>query len=90
MGRAGIRRRGVVAGVLAGYDQVATTSSAAVQSGYVVDASLGYSMQADDGAVYWKLHGRFGVTDDNEALRALFVSFGMELRLDRSQWRDRN
>jgi hypothetical protein len=83
-------RKGFIAALLAGYDHVATASSAAIQSGPIIDGSIGYVMQASDGAIYWRLHGRFGVTEDNRDLRAVFASFGMELRLDRSRWGDRN
>jgi hypothetical protein len=83
-------RKGVFTTLGAGYDHVATTSSAAIQSGPIAEASIGYIMQASDGAVFWRLHGRAGLTDDNQALRALFVSFGAEMRLDRSRWRDRD
>jgi hypothetical protein len=40
--------------------------------------------------VYLRLHGRFGVTPDNVDFRAIFLSAGVELRLDRRRWHDRN
>lgn len=73
-----------------GYDYVATTSSDPIQSGPVVEASIGYGLQQSDGAAWLRVHGRFGVSPDNSDLRAYFLSFGTELRLDRSRWRDRN
>jgi hypothetical protein len=73
-----------------GYDHVATTSSDPIQSGPVVEASIGYGMQKSDGAAWLRVHGRFGVSPDNSDLRAYFLSFGTELRLDRNRWRDRN
>ncbi len=83
-------RFGWFATIAAGYDHVATTTSAPIQSGAVADASLGLGIQASDGAAYLRLHGRFGLTDDNRDLRAVFLSFGLEWRLDRSRWSDRN
>lgn len=73
-----------------GYDFVATSSSAAVQSGPIAELSVAWGGQASDGAAYLRLHGRFGVSPDNDKYGALFLSFGMELRLDRDRWRDRN
>jgi hypothetical protein len=73
-----------------GYDHVATTSSDPIQSGPVVEASIGYGMQKSDGGAWLRVHGRFGVSPDNSDLRAYFLSFGTEFRLDRNRWRDRN
>lgn len=73
-----------------GYDHVATTTAAPIQSGAVADASLGLGAQGADGAAYLRLHGRFGLTDDNRELRAVFLSLGLEWRLDRNRWRDRS
>jgi hypothetical protein len=36
------------------------------------------------------VHGRFGLLPDNQDMRAIFLSGGLELRLDRSKWKDRN
>jgi hypothetical protein len=88
-GKAKRTRTGFFATLAAGYAHVATTSSADIQSGPVVDASLGWGGQGSDGAAYLRLHGRFGVTEDNRELRAVFLSAGAELRLDRDRWRDR-
>ena len=68
----------------------ATTSSDPVQSGPVIDASLGWIAEGSDGGMWLRLHGRYGLTDDNNAVRTYFVSFGTELRLNRSKWTDRN
>ena len=72
-----------------GYDHVATTTSAAIQSGLVADASLGWGLQGADGAASVRLHGRFGLTEANRDLRAVFLSLGLEWRLDRDRWEDR-
>ncbi len=74
----------------AGYDVVATTSSDPIQSGPVVEGSIAWGAQASDGGAWLRLHGRFGVGDDNRELRAIFMSLQTEFRLDRSRWRDRN
>ncbi|HEX5060949.1 MAG TPA: hypothetical protein VFV99_16390, partial [Kofleriaceae bacterium] len=82
--------KGVFATLGAGYDRVAAPSSAAVQSGPIVEGSVAWGLQGSDGAAWLRLHGRFGVGPDNSDLRAVFLSLGMEIRLDRNRWRDRN
>ena len=45
--------------------------------------------QSDEGAAYLRLHARAGIGPDNLEYRALFLSAGVELRLDPERWRDR-
>lgn len=82
-------RTGIFTTLAVGYAHVATTSSASVQSGPVADVSIGWGGQGSDGAGYLRLHGRFGLTSDTSDVRAVFLSAGLELRLDRRRWRDR-
>jgi hypothetical protein len=82
-------RTGVFTTLAVGYAHVATTSSAAIQSGPVGDVSLAWGGQGSDGAAYVRLHGRVGLGPDNWDLRAVFLSLGAELRLDRERWKDR-
>lgn len=81
-----LARRGPFVALLAGYGWGAVTEPAATGSGPVGDVSVGYAYQMDDGMMWARLHGRFGMTKDNEDLRAAFVSVGLELRLDRRSW----
>lgn len=83
-------RTGLFTTLAAGYDFVAAPSSSTIRSGPIVDVSLGWGAQASDGAGYVRVHGRFGVTPNNQDLRAVFLSAGLELRLDRRSWNDRN
>lgn len=82
-------RRGAFLTIAGGYAHVATTSAADIQSGPVAEASFGYGPQGSDGAAYVRLHGRFGLASENRQFRAVFLSVGLELRLDRERWRDR-
>jgi hypothetical protein len=73
----------------AGYAFAAATEPSTAGSGPVGDVSVGWGGQGDDGMMYVRLHGRFGLTPDNADARLVFVSWGIELRLDRRKWRDR-
>jgi hypothetical protein len=81
------KRTGFFTTLLAGYSHAAGLP--VTSSGFVGDLSLGWGIQADEGAAYFRLHGRFGITPDNEDYRVLFISAGLELRLDPKRWRDR-
>lgn len=83
-------RTGFFSTVMAGYAFAAGTEPTTAGSGPVADASVGWGGQGDDGMAYLRLHGRFGLSPDNVDARAVFLSAGLELRLDRRQWRDRN
>jgi hypothetical protein len=82
-------KTGVFSTLGAGYSFAATTDPSSAGSGPVAEAAIGWGGQGDDGAAYLKLHARFGLTPDNEDMRVLFLSGGLELRLDRRKWRDR-
>lgn len=75
--------------VAAGYSVGATLTPTDVGSGPIVDVSLGWGAQDDEGAAYLRLHARSGVGPDNVDYRAVFFSFGGELRVDPRHWRDR-
>lgn len=83
-------RNGASFVVLAGYALAAATEPTRAGSGPVLDVALGYGSQGDDGAGFVRLHGRFGMTPDTADLRAVFLSAGLELRLDRRRWRTRS
>jgi hypothetical protein len=81
-------RRGAIFTLLAGYAFGAYTRPSDAGSGPVLDVAIGGGTQADDGAAWLRLHGRFGLTPANSDLRAIFLSIGLELRIDRRRWRD--
>jgi hypothetical protein len=83
------QRSGFFATLATGYAWAAVTTPTTAGSGPVVDASIGWGAQGNDGMAYLRIHGRFGVTPDNYDARAIFLSGGMELRLDRKRWNDR-
>jgi hypothetical protein len=83
-------RSGFFTTLMAGYAFAAGTEPTTAGSGPVVDASVGWGGEGDDGMAYLRLHGRFGLSPDNYDARAIFLSGGLELRLDRRQWKDRN
>jgi hypothetical protein len=74
--------------LMTGYSQAAGLTPT-TGSGLVGDLSLGWGIQAEEGAAYLRMHGRFGVSPDNTDYRALFISGGFEIRLDPKRWRDR-
>ncbi|HUS28287.1 MAG TPA: hypothetical protein VMZ53_07255 [Kofleriaceae bacterium] len=82
-------KTGVFSTLSAGYTWAATTDSSTAGSGPVAEAAIAWGGQGDDGGAYLKLHARFGLVPDNYDMRALFLSGGVELRLDRRKWRDR-
>jgi hypothetical protein len=87
----GAGRVGTFLTVLGGYAFAAVTEPSRAGAGPIADVSLGYGIQEDVAAAWVRVHGRFGVVPDNRDLRAvLFLSVGMELRLDRRRWRDRD
>jgi len=83
-------RNGVFTTLMAGYSFAATTEPTKAGSGPVGEASIGWGGESDDGFVYLRLHGRVGLTPDNIDASAVFLSGGIELRMDRRQWKDRN
>lgn len=83
-------RTGFFAALMAGYSWAATVDPTTAGSGPIADASVGWGGEGDDGMAYLRLHGRFGLTPDNVDMRAVFLSAGVELRLDRRRWHDRN
>jgi hypothetical protein len=82
-------KTGVFSTLSAGYSWAATTDPSSAGSGPVAEAAIAWGGQGDDGGAYLKVHARFGVGPDNEQMRMLFLSGGLELRLDRRKWRDR-
>jgi hypothetical protein len=80
-------RRGFFVSLLAGYAWAAVTRPSDAGSGPVADASVGYLYQEYDGMMFARLHARVGLVPENQDLRALFLSAGVELRLDRSSWK---
>jgi hypothetical protein len=82
-------RTGFFTTLMAGYSFAATTEPTKAGSGPVGEASVGWGAEGDDGFVYLRLHGRVGLTPDNIDASAMFLSGGVELRMDRRQWKDR-
>jgi len=82
-------RTGVFGTLMAGYTHGAGLTPTTTGSGPVVDVSLAWGGQGREGAAYFRLHGRFGVGDDNTDYRAVFLSGGFEFRFDGERWRDR-
>jgi hypothetical protein len=83
-------RTGFLSTLMVGYSHAATVEPTTAGSGPVLDASIGWGGQASDGGGFIRLHGRFGLTPDNADARAIFLSAGLEYRLDRRKWEDRN
>ena len=83
-------RTGFLTTLMVGYSHAATVEPTSAGSGPVLDASLGWGGQGDDGGGFIRLHGRFGLTPENADARAVFLSAGLEYRLDRRKWKDRN
>lgn len=86
------RRRdtGFFSTLLGGYTHGAALTPTRVGSGPIVDLAFAWGGQGDDGAANLRLHARFGLGSDNRDYRAVFLSFGAELRLDPRSWRDRS
>lgn len=83
-------RTGFLTTLMVGYSHAATVEPTTAGSGPVLDASVGWGGQGDDGGAFVRLHGRFGLTPENADARAVFLSAGLEYRLDRRKWKDRN
>jgi hypothetical protein len=75
---------------MVGYSHGAGITPSEAGTGMVGDVSLGWGAEDDDFAAGIRLHGRFGITPDNEEYRAIFLSGGFEIRLDPDKWRDRS
>lgn len=75
--------------VMSGYSHGAGLTPTSTGTGPIGDLALGWGIQSPEGAASLRLHGRFGITPDNVDYRALFLSFGAELRLDPRRWRYR-
>lgn len=84
------RDTGFFTTVLGGYSHGAALTPTRVGSGPIVDLAIAWGGQGSEGAANLRLHGRFGVGADNRDYRALFLSFGVEMRLDPESWRDRS
>ena len=61
-------------GALVGYAMVDGKTPRVVDGGAVADGGLWYWL--DDLGVHLGLHGRFGLTSDNQDLRAVYASLG--------------
>jgi hypothetical protein len=72
--------------LMAGYTE---GSGVNASSGPVADLSVAWGGQGRAGAAHLRLHGRFGIGPDNLDYRAIFLSAGIELRLDPNRWNDR-
>jgi hypothetical protein len=75
--------------LMAGYTQHSGITPTSTGSGPVADLGFGWGVQADEAAAYARLHGRFGISEDNLDYRALFLSIGFEVHFDPRSWRDR-
>jgi hypothetical protein len=82
-------RNGWVTTAMAGYSHGAALTTTTVGTGPVGDLSVGWGRQGHDGAIYFRLHGRFGLSPDNSDYRVLFFSTTFELHFDPERWRDR-
>jgi hypothetical protein len=76
--------------VMAGYTHGIGFTPTSVGDGPIGEVSFAWGGQGADGAAYLRLHLRSGLSSDNLDYRAVFLSFGGELRLDPSRWRDRD
>jgi hypothetical protein len=81
-------RNGWTSTATAGYSHGAATTTTTVGSVPVGELSVGWGRQGRDGAIYLRLHGRFGLDPDSD-YRVLFLSTTFELRFDSKRWRDR-
>jgi hypothetical protein len=53
-------------------------------TGPITNVSINYGWREDEGAVYARLHGRFGLGSENRDYRAVFLSLGAEVSFDGS------
>jgi len=84
------KRTGVFSTVMAGYQHAAMLEPTTAGSGPIADLSLAWGAQDNEIAGYFRLHTRFGLTPDNVDYRAVFVSFGFEMRFDPRRWSSRD
>jgi hypothetical protein len=82
-------RTGPLFTLMTGYAFGAYTRPSSAGSGPVLDAAIGLGLQETDGGAWVRLHGRFGLVPANSDLRAVFLSVGLELRIDRRRWQQR-
>jgi hypothetical protein len=82
-------RNGWMTSAMAGYAHGAALTTTTVGTGPVGDLSIGWGRQGRDGVIYFRLHGRFGLSPDNSDYRVLFLSTTFELRFDPDRWRKR-
>lgn len=78
---------GVFVDVLAGYGWAAVTRPSSADSGAVADIGVGYEIDDNDTVIRLRAHARLGLVPDNEDLRAIFLSMGVDLRPTREIWR---
>ncbi len=83
------KRTGWYSTLMAGATHGAVLEPSTAGTGPIVDASIAWGMQDDEIATYLRLHGRFGLSG-NEDYRAVFLAFGFEMRFDRQRWADRD
>jgi hypothetical protein len=82
-------RNGWMSTAMAGYSHGAALTTTTVGTGPVGELTIGWGRQGHEGAIYFRLHGRFGLSPDNSDYRVLFLSTTFELRFDPNRWRDR-
>jgi hypothetical protein len=80
---------GFFSSAMAGYTHGAMFSPTTAGTGPVADLSVGWGIQSGEGASNLQLHGRFGISEGNFDYRAIFLTFGLELRFDPRTWRGR-
>jgi hypothetical protein len=82
-------RGGFFSTYMVGHTHGAALEDSTAGTGPIADLSLAWGAQGSEGAAYFRLHARFGLADNTD-YRAVFLSAGVELRLDPRKWRDRN
>ena len=81
-------RNGFFSTYMVGHTHGAALADSTAATGPIADVSLAWGIQSREGGAYVRLHGRFGLLDNTD-YRALFLSAGLELRLDPDRWRPR-
>ena len=71
---------------MGGYTHGAGIEPSTTGSGPIGDLAMGWGIQSPEGAANLRLHVRFGLSPDNVDYRAVFLSFGLELRFDPRSW----
>jgi hypothetical protein len=72
---------------LAGYGIAYRPRPGNIASGPVVDLGVSWDFAREaKGGLYLGMHGRFGVSPDNNELRAIFLSAGLEARSNAYKW----